>query len=132
MAPALSLGPEEPAAGDSPLRRLMKLRYASALRRLELAAQRVADHQDAPDKLLPILEDVGESRLELCEDPSSLIPVLEARLGLARLIEEVKGSEVEVGRAAQQKLEDARYARLDAEVRLARARAAPKTARQDQ
>ena len=47
MAPALNLRPEEPAAGDSPLRRLTKLRSASAFRRLELAAQRVADHQDA-------------------------------------------------------------------------------------
>ena len=41
IAPALSLRPEEPAAGDSPLRRLMKLRYASAFRRFEIAAQRV-------------------------------------------------------------------------------------------
>jgi hypothetical protein len=131
MAPALSLRPEEPAAGDSPLRRLMKLRYASALRRLELAAQRVADHQDAPDKLVPILEDVGESRLELCEDPSSLIPVLEALLGLSWRIEEVKEIEVEVGCAAQHKLEDARYARLDAEVRLAWARAALRAPRGD-
>jgi hypothetical protein len=131
LAPALSLGPEEPAAGDSPLRRLMKLRYASAFRRLVFEAQRVEDHQDAPDKLLPILKDVGESRLELCDDPSALIPVLEARLRLARLIEEVKESEVEVGRAGEHKLEDARYARLDAEVRLARARAALKTARRE-
>jgi hypothetical protein len=129
MAPALSLRPEEPAAGDSPLRRLTKLRYVSAIRRLELAAQRVADHQDAPDKLLPILKDLGAARLELCDDPSALIPVLEARLGLTRLIEEVKESEMEVGRGAQHNLEDARYARLDAEVQLARARAALKAPR---
>jgi hypothetical protein len=77
LAPALGLRPVEPALSDSPLRRLMKLRAASAFRRLELAAQRVAHHQDAPGKLLPILEDVGESRLELCDDPSALIPVLE-------------------------------------------------------
>jgi hypothetical protein len=109
----------------------MKLRCASAFRRLHLVTQQVVDHQDAPDKLLPILDDVGESRLELYDDRSALIPVLEARLALARLIEEVKACEVEVGRAAEHKLEDARYARLDAEVRLARARAAPKTARQD-
>jgi hypothetical protein len=107
----------------------MKLRYASAVRRLELTAQRVAGQQDAPDKLLPILEDVGESRLELCNDPSALVPVLEARLGLARIIEEVKANEVEVGRVAQHKLEDARYARLSADVRLAQARAALKTPR---
>jgi hypothetical protein len=131
VAPALSLRPEEPAAGDSPLSRLTKLRYASALRRLELAAQRVADHQDAPDKLLPILKDLGESRLELCDDPAALIPVLAARLGLARLIEEVKECEVEVGRSAKHNLEDARYARLDAEVQLARARAALKAQRRD-
>jgi hypothetical protein len=131
VAPALSLKSEEPAAGDSPLRRLTKLRYASAFRRLELSAQRVADHQDAPDMLLPILKDLGESRLELCDDPSALIPVLEARLGLARLIEELKECEVEVGRGARHHLEDARYARLDAEVELARARAALQAPRRD-
>ena len=48
IAPALSLRPEEPAAGDSPLRRLTKLRFASALRRLEIAAQRVKYLRDAP------------------------------------------------------------------------------------
>ena len=131
MAPALSLRPEEPAAGDSPLRRLTKLRYASAFRRLELAAQRVAGHQDAPDKLLPILKDVGESRLELRDDPSVPVRVLEARLGLARLLEEVKECEVKVGRSAEHNLEDARYARLDAEVQLARARVAPTAPRRD-
>jgi hypothetical protein len=129
MARVLSLRPEEPAPGESHLRRLMKLRYASAVRRLELTAQRVEGQQDAPDKLLPILEDLGESRLELCNDPSALVPVLEARLGLARIIEEVKANEVEVGRVAQHKLEDARYARLSAEVRLAQAKAALKTPR---
>ena len=81
--------------------------------------------------LLPILKDVGESRLELCSDPSALIPVLEARLGLARFIEEVKERELEVGRCAKHNLEDARYARLDAEVQLARARAALKAPRRD-
>jgi hypothetical protein len=131
IAPALSLKTEEPAEGDSPLRRLTKLRSASAFRRLELAAQRVADHQDAPDKLLPILKDVSESRLEMRDDPSALIPVLEARLGLARLIEEVKACEVEVGRSAEHNLEDARYDRLDAEVQLARARAVLKAPQRD-
>jgi hypothetical protein len=109
----------------------MKLRYAAAFRRLELATLRVADHRYPPEKLLAILEDVGESRLELCDDPSSLIPVQEARQGLARLIEEVKEGEVEVGRASEYELEGARYARLDAEVRLARARAVPKAPRRD-
>jgi hypothetical protein len=131
IAPALNLKTEEPAAGDSPLRRLAKLRSASAFRRLELAAQRVADHQDAPDKPLPILKDVGESQLELCDDASALVPVLEARLGLASLIEEARAYEVEVGRSAEHNLEDARYARLDAEVQLARARAALKAPRRD-
>src|SRR5262245_22752933 len=107
----------------------MKLRYASALRRLASGAQRVEDHQDAPDKLLPILEDLGESRRELCDDPLALIPVLEAELGLARLIEEFKECEKEVGRAVPHDVEEARYTRLDAEVRLARARAAATTAR---
>jgi hypothetical protein len=132
MAPALGLRPEAPATGDSPLRGLMKLRYASAFRRLELATLRVADHLDPPEKLLAILEDVGKSRLELCGDPSMLIPVYESRLELARLIEEFKKSEVEVGRACEYELECARYARLDAEVRLARARTAPTAQRRDQ
>jgi hypothetical protein len=131
MDPVVRLGPEEPAAGDNDLRRLTKLCYASAFRRLEFAVQRVADQQDAPDKLFPILHDVGKSRLELCDDPSALIPVLEARLGLARVIEEVKECEVEVGRSATHNLEDARYTRLDAEVQLARARAALQAPRRD-
>jgi hypothetical protein len=129
MAPALTS--EGPAAGDSPLQKLMKLRYASAFRRLEIATQRVADHQDPPEKLLAILGDVGEARLDICDDPSALIPVQEARLELARLIEEVKEGDVEVGRACEYELEGARYARLDAEVRLAQARVAPKAPRRD-
>jgi hypothetical protein len=131
VVPVLTVRPEEPAAGDSPVRKLMKLRHASALRRLAFEAQRVEGHQDAPEKLLPILKDVGESRHELYDDPSALLPALEAQLALARLIEEARESEVQVGRAGEHSLEDARYTRLDCEVRLARARAALKTARQD-
>ncbi len=131
VAPALRLRPEEPADGDGPVQRLTKLRYASAFRRLELAAQRVADHVDMPDKLLVILVDLGEARLDLCDLPSALIPVLEARLGLARLIEEVRAREVEVGRGGRHNLEDARYARLDAKVQLARAMAAVNVPRRE-
>lgn len=131
MAPALGLSPEGAAAGDNLLRRLMKLRYASSFRRLELATERVKDHQDPPEKLLAILEDVGASRLELYEDPSALSHVQEARLGLARLIEEFRKSEMEAGRAGEYELEGARYTRLDAEVRLARTKAAPKAPRRD-
>ena len=107
IAPALGPRPEEPDARDGRVRRLMNLRYASAYRRLKLATERVNDHQDPPEKLLAILEDVGKSRLELCGDPSAHIPVQEARLGLARLIEEVKEGEVEVGRAGEYELEGA-------------------------
>jgi hypothetical protein len=131
MAPALGLKPEGPTEGDSPLRRLQKDRYASAFRRLELAVQRVAAHQDAPERLLSILKDLSESRLELCDDLSGLIPVLESRLRLARFIEEVKACEVEVGTVARHKLEDARYARLDAEVQLAQAKGALKHPQRD-
>ena len=53
IAPALSLRPEEPAAGDSPLRRLTKLRFASALRRLEIAAQRVKYLRDCARQAPP-------------------------------------------------------------------------------
>jgi hypothetical protein len=125
MAPALKLKPDGPAAGDDLLRSLKKHRYASAFRRLELAVERVAVHQDKPDKLVSILRDLSESQMELFGETSDLIPVLEARVGLARLIEEVKKYEVEAGCAVEQNLEDARYARLDAEVELARARAGP-------
>jgi hypothetical protein len=131
MAPALSLRPEPPVAGDDHLRRLTKLRYASAFRRLELVTQRVGCQQEPPEKLFPILKDFGESRLELYDDPSAVIPVLEARLRLARLIEQLKECEAEVGRGAKHNLEDARYDRLDAEVQLARARAALKTPQRD-
>jgi hypothetical protein len=131
MAAALSLGPEQPAAGDDPLRRLTKLRYASAFRRLELVTQRVGCRQEPPEKILPVLKDFGESRLALFDDPSALIPVLKARVGLARLIEQLRECEAEVGRGAKHNVEDARYARLDAEVQLARTLAALKTLRRD-
>ena len=91
MAPALGLRPEGPAADDGPLRRLMKLRYASAFRRLELATERVKDHQDPPEKLRAILEDVGESRLELYNDPSELILVQEAQTGARQAHPRVQG-----------------------------------------
>jgi hypothetical protein len=124
VAPALALRHEQPAEGDTPLRKLAKLRLASGWRRLNQAVERVAAHLDAPDKLVPILHDLGLSQLELCENASGLIPVLEARVELLRVFEEFKEREVEVGRSAEHNLEDARYARLDAEVQLARARAA--------
>ena len=57
--------------------------------------------------------------------------MLEARLWLARLIEEVEECEVEVGRRARHNLEDVRYARLDAEVQLAQTKAAVKAPRRD-
>ena len=131
IAPALSLRPEEPAAGDSPLRRLTKLRFASALRRLEIAAQRVKYLRDAPDKLLPILKDVGESRLELCDDPSALIPVLEARLGSLGLSKRSRSASWKSGVVPNTTWRTRIYARLDAEVQLARARAALKAPRRD-
>jgi hypothetical protein len=46
---------------------------------------------------------------------------------LARLIEQLKECEAEVGRSAKHNLEDARYARLDAEVQFAKANAASKS-----
>jgi p-cumate 2,3-dioxygenase beta subunit len=131
VAPALAVRHEQPVVGDSPLRRLSKLRFASALQRLKHTAERVADYVDTPDKLLLILKDLGQSQFELCDDTSALIPVLEARVELSRLIEELKEREVEVGRSAAHNLEDARYARLDAEVQLARARAALVVPRRD-
>jgi hypothetical protein len=131
MAPALGLTPEPPAPGDNPLQRLLKLRHASALRRLQLATQRVVDHRDSPEKLLAILEAVGRSRLELCDDASALIPVQEARLRLASLIEEAKAGEAEVGRVGEYGLEAARYVRLDADAELTCAKAARKAPRRD-
>jgi hypothetical protein len=101
----------------------MKLRHASALRRLEYMARRVDQQRDRPDKLLPILKDVCETRLELYDDPSFHFPVLEARLKIATLIEAAKECEVAVGRALDSDVEDARYHRLDAEVCLVRAKA---------
>jgi hypothetical protein len=125
LAPVLRIKPDEPAVGDSPLRTLVKLRHTSALRRLAHAAARVSEHKIPPERLIPALRDVCQSQTELSDDPAFQLSILQANLDLAKLIEAMKQIEAEVGRAAEPELEDARYNRLDAELRLARAKAAP-------
>ena len=70
LAPVLSLWPEDPVAGDSPLRR-PNLRFASAFRRPDFEAQRVKNHQDACDNVLLCLRDVSKSWREPCDDPAA-------------------------------------------------------------
>jgi hypothetical protein len=124
MAPVLSIKPQDPVAGDTPVRSLRKLRHASALRRLAHAVSRVEEHQIPPERLIPALRDVSESQSELSDDPTCGLTMLHAHFELTKLIEAMKQMEAEVGRAAEPELEDARYNRLDAELRLAQAKAA--------
>jgi hypothetical protein len=124
LRPILQIKPEEPRADDGHVLTLMKLRHASALRRLQLAAARVGEHADAPDKLVPILEDVFKASRELYDDPAAQVPVLEAHAEIARLLEAAVKCRVDEGRESPPRLEDAHYSRLEAELRLARAKVA--------
>lgn len=114
--------PLEPTAGESDLRRLLKARHNSAVRRLAHDLECYNEGRATIDKLLPAVRAWRDSGLELSDAPTDHIPFLEVYWELSRRIEDIAQEELREGNASEREVELARYARLEAQIQLCRAR----------
>lgn len=107
---------------DESLRKLLMDRYATAVRKLE------ADLANFEVGLIPFsqLDDSFEliriSAADLGGEPADQIQILELDLDLAKAIEEHQVADEALGRSNRANVEEARYHRLDTEIRLMRAK----------
>ena len=115
--------PQEPAKDEEELRKLLKARYNSAVRGLEMKLQEFEAGRITTEGLVGPFRKVHDSKLELSPEAADQIAVREMLVELAKDIEKIV--EVKVAEGILQGssvLEDARYLRLDAEIQLLKAK----------
>jgi hypothetical protein len=112
--------PLEPAKGDDEERKLLKERYNAALRELQSRFLIFEAGKGTLETLSDAAKRVLDSELELCVKPAERIGVREKYLELARVAEKVQQARRDAGNASIADLEQARYFRIDAELKLLR------------
>ena len=123
MPPALlEAKPLQPAAGDSKLQELLKERYNAALQELQDDMKLVRQGRITEDFLFAAQKRLLEAGLELKGRPADRIAALKDHLELARRIELETGLRLQAGTTPAAKVAQARYFRLDVEIRLLRER----------
>jgi hypothetical protein len=115
--------PLESAKDEDELRKLQKARYNSAVRGLGMKLQEFEAGRGTVEALVGSFRKVHDSKLELSPEPADQIGVREMRVELAKEVE--KMVEVKIAEGILQGsglLEDVRYARLEAEIQLLKAK----------
>lgn len=108
-------------AKDDELTKLLKARYNEAVAELNEHYRSVVEGRHTPDVMLDAGKRVVEAGLELIQQPSERIALLEKYVELTKIAEEVAKAQVEVRRLRSPiMLHRARYDRLDAEIQLLR------------
>jgi hypothetical protein len=121
----LKAKPLEPAKGDDELRKLQKERYNAALKEVQLRYEYVkAGKALALDVIADASRRLLDAELDLAEKPADRVAVYEKQLEFAKDVEKIIEARAAAGfrdfSAAD--VEQARYARLTAEVNLLRAK----------
>jgi len=114
--------PREPAAGDDELRKLLIARYNSAVNELKMRFQRYEFGQSSLDFMLETARRVADSELELSDKPADQILVCQKLFQFAKDVEKLTESQFRTGIAGTGNVEFARYWRLDAEIKLLKAK----------
>jgi hypothetical protein len=125
----LSAKPLVAGPRDDALRKLLKARYNEAVSE---AREHYAYEKLASERGIALLRDQGrfyrmwervvQAGLELCDTPAEKVALLAQYLDVTREVERQAQAEHAAGRIKAGELHRARYARLDAEVRLLRAK----------
>jgi hypothetical protein len=107
---------------DDELRKLLKARYNAAVAEMKARFKEFEAGRGRVDSMLGASKRLLESGLELSAGPNDRIKLLEQFLEMAKEAERIKQVLVDEGREAPTELHEARYLRIDAEIRLLRAK----------
>lgn len=118
----LAAEPMKAEAGDDELRRLLKARYNEDVAELKARLERLRAGQGTVDSLAGVSQRLLQSGLDLTGNAEERVKLLQGYLDLTREIERIKQALVEAMRATNVELHQARRMRIDAEIRLLRAR----------
>ncbi len=120
----LTAQPLKPEPGDDELRKLLKERYNAALAELQgwVAEFHAGNHRMPRDATTKAAQRVLEARLELSSTPEDRIRIRQELVWCAWMYERVIRYHHHAGRIGIAELEKARYLRLDAQIKLLRAK----------
>jgi hypothetical protein len=116
----LKAKPLEPDAKDDELRKLQKARYNEAVTETQYRYQ--AGKANIDDGFADVSQRLLESGLELNERPADRVRLLEQYLEVAKEVERIGQARFDSGRVSGADFHRMRYFRIDAEIRLLRAR----------
>lgn len=118
---------------DDELRKLLKARYNEAVSEAreyyeqeELANRNAICLDPGQDYRYRMLQRVVHAGLELCDKPADKVALLTQYLEVTKEIEKLAQTRYDAGRIGISDLHRTRYERLDAEIRLLRAKREPK------
>jgi hypothetical protein len=109
---------------DDDLRKLLKERYNEAIAELGERSRRVLGILETPDTLLAAAERVVRAGLELSDKPADQMALLEKYVEFAKSVERAVDQRVKAGimNLTKGDLHQTKYARVDAEIQLLRAK----------
>jgi len=112
--------PLKPAPGDTPLRKLEKERFNAALAAAQARYLEYLSGRGTIEITLDSVQRLADAELALTDKPAERVAILERGLGLYRDAEKVAELRFEAGKITLADREEARYLRLNAEIRLLR------------
>ena len=121
LLPKSVLDAAEPAATDTPLRKLQKERVRDRMKAFDLNRELLNFGQyDIPfyEKCVSELVKLSDNLAELVEKPEDKIACYEMQVEAMRSLESFAANRVKSGRSRPQELLQARAARIDAEIEL--------------
>jgi outer membrane protein TolC len=127
----LDAKPMEAAKGDDELHKLLTERYNAALDEARVRYRRYLGGNDSLNDLEHAARRLLDARLAFCTKEAERVPVYEQHLELARQVERLQKARHDAGQVSVADWDQARFRRLDLEIRLLRAKKAAKDGSQE-
>jgi hypothetical protein len=121
----LKAKPVQPGPRDSALRKLLVARFNAAVAEVQSLHEEYTAGKIRLDEMFDATRRVLDSDQELYDRPADRLRLLEQYLEVAREVERIAELRHEGGKSPASERERARYYRLDAEIRVLRARDDP-------
>lgn len=118
----LTAKPRQPGEKDDDLRKLLVARYNAAVAEIAAFYRDFLKGRGTFETFVPAAQRLVESGIELSDTPAEQIALREQFLELAKEVEKNQLACHEAGRIPDSEVAQARYLRLDAEIRLLRAK----------
>jgi hypothetical protein len=112
----------QPGPGDDELRKLLIARYNEAVAEMKVRYTEFQAGKSTLDTMRGTSQRLLKSGLDLSDNLQDRIILLEQFLEMAQAVERINQLLVEAGRVSVAELHEARYLRIDTEIRLLRAR----------